>query len=95
MQAEEGTSNFQTTFTDLGGQEEREIRVLQLQFMSPEIEREQGVKFEHISTPQPADIAKVVGGDAAEVIIHAANRQDRPNTKASWAKAQGSTNLWA
>lgn len=53
------------------------------------------MKFEHISTPQPADIAKVVGGDAAEVIIHAADRQDRPNTKASWAKAQGSTNLWA
>nr|KAJ0218615.1 hypothetical protein LSAT_V11C300133650 [Lactuca sativa] len=33
------------------------------------LEREAGVKFEHISAPQPADIAKAVGGDAAEVII--------------------------
>nr|KAJ0189641.1 hypothetical protein LSAT_V11C800421350 [Lactuca sativa] len=33
------------------------------------LEREAGVKFEHISTPQPADIAKAVGGDVAEAII--------------------------
>ncbi|XP_054785825.1 DEAD-box ATP-dependent RNA helicase 7-like isoform X1 [Prosopis cineraria] len=32
------------------------------------IERESGVKFEHISAPQPADIAKAVGGDAVEMI---------------------------
>ncbi|XP_020208765.1 DEAD-box ATP-dependent RNA helicase 7 [Cajanus cajan] len=33
------------------------------------IERESGVKFEHISAPQPDDIAKAVGGEAAEMII--------------------------
>ncbi|KAB2596587.1 DEAD-box ATP-dependent RNA helicase 7-like [Pyrus ussuriensis x Pyrus communis] len=32
------------------------------------IERESGVKFEHISAPQPLDIAKAVGQDAAEMI---------------------------
>ncbi|KAI9076706.1 hypothetical protein K1719_041346 [Acacia pycnantha] len=32
------------------------------------IERESGVKFEHISAPQPADIAKAVGGNAAKMI---------------------------
>ncbi|KAH6770831.1 DEAD box RNA helicase [Perilla frutescens var. hirtella] len=32
------------------------------------IERESGVKFEHISAPQPADIAKSAGADAAEKI---------------------------
>lgn len=32
------------------------------------IERESGVKFEHISAPQPADIAKAVGVEAAEKI---------------------------
>lgn len=32
------------------------------------IERESGVKFEHISAPQPDDIAKAVGGEAAEMI---------------------------
>lgn len=32
------------------------------------IERECGVKFEHVSAPQPADIAKVVGAEAAENI---------------------------
>ncbi|XP_028756428.1 DEAD-box ATP-dependent RNA helicase 7-like [Neltuma alba] len=32
------------------------------------IERESGVKFEHISAPQPVDIAKAVGGDAAKMI---------------------------
>ncbi|XP_030947050.1 DEAD-box ATP-dependent RNA helicase 7 [Quercus lobata] len=33
------------------------------------IERESGVKFEHISAPQPADIAKAAGEQAAEMII--------------------------
>ncbi|XP_044468464.1 DEAD-box ATP-dependent RNA helicase 7-like [Mangifera indica] len=32
------------------------------------IERESGVKFEHISAPQPADIAKSAGMEAAETI---------------------------
>ena len=32
------------------------------------IERESGVKFEHISAPQPADIAKAAGSAAAESI---------------------------
>ncbi len=32
------------------------------------IERESGVKFEHISAPQPADIAKAAGVEAAEII---------------------------
>ena len=38
------------------------------------IERESGVKFEHISAPQPADIAKAVGGDAAEMINQVSDR---------------------
>ncbi|KAL2550276.1 DEAD-box ATP-dependent RNA helicase 7 [Forsythia ovata] len=33
------------------------------------IERETGVKFEHISAPQPADIAKTAGAEAAEKIV--------------------------
>ncbi|KAL8240880.1 hypothetical protein R6Q59_014235 [Mikania micrantha] len=37
------------------------------------LEREAGVKFEHISAPQPADIAKAAGGDAAEAIIQVAD----------------------
>ncbi|XP_062073334.1 DEAD-box ATP-dependent RNA helicase 7 [Humulus lupulus] len=32
------------------------------------IERESGVKFEHISAPQPADVAKAAGVEAAEII---------------------------
>ncbi|XP_060959155.1 DEAD-box ATP-dependent RNA helicase 7-like [Cannabis sativa] len=32
------------------------------------IEREFGVKFEHISAPQPADVAKAAGVEAAEII---------------------------
>ncbi|KAK9287400.1 hypothetical protein L1049_015819 [Liquidambar formosana] len=32
------------------------------------IERESGVKFEHISAPQPSDIAKTAGAEAAETI---------------------------
>lgn len=38
------------------------------------LEREAGVKFEHLSAPQPADIAKAAGGDAAEAIIQVADR---------------------
>ena len=34
----------------------------------PRIERESGVKFEHVSAPQPDDIAKAVSGEAAEMI---------------------------
>ncbi|KAK9103515.1 hypothetical protein Sjap_020769 [Stephania japonica] len=34
------------------------------------IERESGVKFEHISAPQPVDVAKAVGCDAAEAITN-------------------------
>uniref|UniRef100_A0A2P2MMG0 DEAD-box ATP-dependent RNA helicase 7 n=1 Tax=Rhizophora mucronata TaxID=61149 RepID=A0A2P2MMG0_RHIMU len=37
------------------------------------IERESGVKFEHISAPQPADIAKAVGMEAAESITQVAD----------------------
>ncbi|CAL0303555.1 unnamed protein product [Lupinus luteus] len=33
------------------------------------IERESGVKFEHVSAPQSDDIAKAVGGEAAELIL--------------------------
>ncbi|KAM6546302.1 hypothetical protein CsatB_027038 [Cannabis sativa] len=32
------------------------------------VERESGVKFEHISAPQPADVAKATGVEAAEII---------------------------
>ncbi|RHN81932.1 putative RNA helicase [Medicago truncatula] len=35
----------------------------------PKIERESGVKFEHISAPQANDIAKAVGREAAEMIM--------------------------
>jgi len=38
------------------------------------IERESGVKFEHISAPQPADIAKAAGEQAAEMIIQVSDR---------------------
>ncbi|KAF9615887.1 hypothetical protein IFM89_026813 [Coptis chinensis] len=34
------------------------------------IEKESGVKFEHVSAPQPADVAKAVGFDAAETITN-------------------------
>ncbi|KVI04750.1 DNA/RNA helicase, DEAD/DEAH box type, N-terminal [Cynara cardunculus var. scolymus] len=33
------------------------------------LEREAGVKFEHVSAPQPSDIAKAAGADAAEAIL--------------------------
>ncbi|KAF4350148.1 hypothetical protein G4B88_031401 [Cannabis sativa] len=32
------------------------------------IERESGVKFEHISAPQPADVSKAAGVEAAKII---------------------------
>ena len=38
------------------------------------IERESGVKFEHISAPQPADIAKAAGVEAAEIITQVSDR---------------------
>ena len=38
------------------------------------IERESGVKFEHISAPQPADVAKAAGNEAAEAINQISER---------------------
>jgi hypothetical protein len=38
------------------------------------IERESGVKFEHISAPQPADIAESAGSEAAEAITKVSDR---------------------
>lgn len=38
------------------------------------IEREAGVKFEHVSAPQPDEIAKAVGGEAAEMITEVSDR---------------------
>lgn len=38
------------------------------------IERESGFKFEHISAPQPADIAKAAGAEAAEKINEISDR---------------------
>lgn len=38
------------------------------------IERESGVKFEHISAPQPADVAKAAGVEAAEIINQISDR---------------------
>lgn len=38
------------------------------------IEREAGVKFEHITAPQPEDIAKAVGVEAAETITQISDR---------------------
>jgi len=40
----------------------------------PKIERESGVKFEHISAPQANDIAKAVGREAAEMIMQVSDR---------------------
>ncbi|XAR66178.1 RNA helicase [Bertholletia excelsa] len=37
------------------------------------IERESGVKFEHVSAPQPADIAKAAGSEAADTIVQISN----------------------
>lgn len=38
------------------------------------IERESGVKFEHIAAPQPADIAKAIGEEAAVQIAGISDR---------------------
>lgn len=38
------------------------------------IERESGVKFEHISAPQPAEIARSAGLEAAEIISNVSDR---------------------
>lgn len=38
------------------------------------IERESGVKFEHVSAPQPADIAESAGSEAAEAISNVSDR---------------------
>ncbi|XP_021765236.1 DEAD-box ATP-dependent RNA helicase 7-like [Chenopodium quinoa] len=37
------------------------------------IERDSGVKFEHLSAPQPADVAKAVGVETAEAITQISN----------------------
>ena len=38
------------------------------------IERESGVKFEHVSAPQPVDIAQSAGVEAAASILQIADR---------------------
>jgi ATP-dependent RNA helicase DDX21 len=38
------------------------------------IERESGVKFEHISAPQPTDVAQSAGTEAAEAISSVSDR---------------------
>lgn len=38
------------------------------------IERESGVKFEHVSAPQPVDVAKAAGLGAAEMITSVSDR---------------------
>ena len=38
------------------------------------IARESGVKFEHLSAPQPVDVAKAAGMEAAESITQISNR---------------------
>lgn len=38
------------------------------------IEREAGVKFEHVSAPQADQIAKAVGGEAADMITQVSDR---------------------
>lgn len=38
------------------------------------IERESGVKFEHICAPQPADVAKAAGSEAADLINKISDR---------------------
>lgn len=38
------------------------------------IERESGVKFEHVSAPQANDIAKAIGAEAAEMITQVSDR---------------------
>lgn len=41
------------------------------------IERESGVKFEHLSAPQPADVAKAAGVEAIETINQISDRYTR------------------
>ncbi|KAK3022195.1 hypothetical protein RJ639_047017 [Escallonia herrerae] len=62
-------------YIDLGGREEQARNSgVAVMLYDPRksnfsrIERESGVKFEHISAPQPADIAKAAGGEVAETI---------------------------
>lgn len=38
------------------------------------IEKQAGIKFEHVSAPQPNDIAKAVGMEAAEKITQVCDR---------------------
>lgn len=38
------------------------------------IERESGVKFEHVAAPQPLDVAKAAGLEAAETINQISDR---------------------
>lgn len=38
------------------------------------IQRESGVKFEHLSAPQPAEVAKAAGNEAAETINRISDR---------------------
>jgi ATP-dependent RNA helicase DDX21 len=38
------------------------------------IERESGVKFEHVSAPQPSDVAQSAGSEAAEAIATVSDR---------------------
>lgn len=40
------------------------------------IERESGVKFEHVSAPQPIDVAKAAGLSAAEMVTNVSDRYD-------------------
>jgi ATP-dependent RNA helicase DDX21 len=38
------------------------------------LERESGVKFEHISAPQPTDVAESAGTEAADAIASVSDR---------------------
>lgn len=38
------------------------------------IEREAGIKFEHVSAPKPDEIAKAIGGEAADLISDVSDR---------------------
>jgi ATP-dependent RNA helicase DDX21 len=38
------------------------------------LERESGVKFEHISAPQPTDVAQSAGSEAADAIASVSDR---------------------
>lgn len=43
-------------------------------FSISRIERESGVKFEHISAPQPSDVADSAGTEAADAISSVSDR---------------------